>query len=306
MGTQRPIGDLRKGAIVGMQPVRYLVLDVESVADGKLVKQVRYPGEDLDARDAVARYRKELLAERDSDFVPYTYQIPVAVVVAKLTADCQLIDIVALDDGRFRPHVMVDKFWRGWEAYQRPTLVTFNGRAFDLPLLELAAFRYGISLAGWFDFQAKAYQQRRNRYNVESHLDLHDLLTNFGAVRFSGGLNLAAQLLGKPGKMDVQGHMVQDLFDQGRIREVNNYCRCDVLDTYFVFLRANVLMGRIALGQEQQLIQAAKAWLADRQGEQPAYRDYLQKWGDWPNPWLDAPAEADGTAAADGDVAGPV
>ena len=66
-------------------------------------------------------------------------------------------------------------------------------------------FAYGISVPGWFDVQSKGYQQRRNRYNTESHLDLHDLLTNFGATRFNGGLNLAANLLGKPGKMDVQG-----------------------------------------------------------------------------------------------------
>ncbi|MGW8257320.1 MAG: hypothetical protein ACWGMZ_07550, partial [Thermoguttaceae bacterium] len=34
--------------------------------------------------------------------------------------------------------------------YRRPTLVSFNGRGFDLPLLELAAFRFGISVPGWF------------------------------------------------------------------------------------------------------------------------------------------------------------
>ena len=32
---------------------------------------------------------------------------------------------------------------------------------------------------------------------------------------------MAANLLGKPGKMDVQGHMVQDLFDEGKLPEIN-------------------------------------------------------------------------------------
>ena len=49
--------------------------------------------------------------------------------------------------------------------------------------------------------------------------------TNFGSSRFVGGLNLAANLLGKPGKMDVQGHMVQDLFNAGKLADINDYCR---------------------------------------------------------------------------------
>ena len=119
----------------------------------------------------------------------------------------------------------------------------FNGRTFDMPLMELAAFRYGLSLPGWFDVSARTYEQPRNRYNTRSHLDLHDVLTNFGATRFNGGLNLAANLLGKPGKMDVKGHMVQDLFNEGDLAAINDYCRCDVLDTYFIFLRVSVLLG---------------------------------------------------------------
>ena len=35
--------------------------------------------------------------------------------------------------------------------------------------------------------------------------------------------------------------MVQDMYDAGRLAEINDYCRCDVLDTYFVFLRTRVL-----------------------------------------------------------------
>jgi predicted PolB exonuclease-like 3'-5' exonuclease len=131
----------------------------------------------------------------------------------------------------------------------------------------------------------KNFEQPRNRYNTDSHLDIHDILTNFGASRFTGGLNLAANLLGKPGKMDVQGHMVQDLFDAGKLGEINDYCRCDVLDTYFVFLRSCVLLGTITLGREQELIAATRAWLEVRRENSPAYAMYLDRWGDWVNPW---------------------
>ncbi len=265
--------------------VQYFVFDIESVADGQLVSKLRYADQDLPPHEAVQRYRAELIEQHGSDFIPYTYQLPISLVIGKVSEDLQLMDLVALDDPEFRPHVITENFWRGWDAYKRPTFVTFNGRSFDIPLMELAAFRYGLSVPGWFDTQSRSYEQRRNRYNMNSHLDLHEMLTNFGATRFTGGLNLAANLLGKPGKMDVQGHMVQDLYDAGKLTEINDYCRCDVLDTYFVFLRTCVLLGQITLSREKQLVALARQWLVDHQEQRPIYATYLANGGDWSNPW---------------------
>lgn len=272
--------------------VKYLVFDCESVADGDLVAKIRYPGEQLEPADAVARYRAELMEKYETDFIPYTFQVPVSVAIAKVAADFRLQELVVLDEPQFRPHVITENFWRGWNAYRRPTLVSFNGRTFDLPLLELAAFRYGIEVTGWFDSDVKTYEQPRNRYNTRAHLDVHDLLTNFGATRFKGGLNLAASLLGKPGKMDVQGHMVQDMFNEGQLAQINDYCRCDVLDTYFVFLRSRVLVGRLTLEDEQRIVGEVHDWLTDQVDTVPAYAEYLNLWGDWPNPWEAAAALA--------------
>lgn len=268
-----------------MSTARYLVFDIESVADGELVSRLRYPGEQLAPQEAIRRYRDELLEKYESDFIPYTFQLPISIAIAKVAADYRLLDLVTLDEPQYRPHVIAEHFWRGWERYGRPTLVSFNGRTFDLPLLELAAFRYGIAVPGWFNLSAKSFEQPRYRYNLEAHFDLQELLTNFGSTRFTGGLNLAANLLGKPGKMDVQGHMVQDLFDAGKLAEINDYCRCDVLDTYFVFLRTRVVLGQLALAQEQELIAATQCWLEERAADCPAYRLYLDRWGDWNNPW---------------------
>ena len=271
--------------------VRYLVFDVESAADAELVAKLRYPQESLEPAQAVRRYRDELLEKYESDFIPYTYQIPISVAVAKVAADFRLIDLVVLDEPEFRSHVITEHFWRGWEKYRRPTLVSFNGRGFDVPLLELAAFRYGLSVPGWFRAEGKSFEQPRNRFNLASHFDLCEFLTNFGCTRFTGGLNLAANLLGKPGKMDVQGDMVQDLYEAGRLREINDYCRCDVLDTYFVFLRTRVLLGQLPLQAEQDLVAQTKQWLTQKADQIEAYRTYLDQWGDWPNPWQIVPAE---------------
>jgi len=271
--------------------VRYLVFDIESVADPELVARLRYPGESLEPSDAVRRYRNELMEKYESDFIPYTFQIPISVAAGKVGADFRLIDLVVLDEPEFRPHVITEYFWRGWEKYRRPTLVSFNGRSFDLPLLELAAFRYGLSMPAWFHVAGKSYEQPRTRYNVQSHVDLCELLTNFGATRFTGGLNLAANLLGKPGKMDIQGNMVQDLYDAGRLAEINDYCRCDVLDTYFVFLRTRVLLGQLSLETEQAIVAETREWLAQKSEQIEVFRTYLERWGDWTNPWQPAAGE---------------
>ena len=277
------------------EAVRYLVFDIESVADGKLISQLRYPSEGLDPEQAVARYRAELMEKYDNDFIPYTFQTPTVVVVAKVDANFRLSEIIALDEPHYRPHVITDHFWRGWTAYKHPTLVSFNGRTFDIPVLELAAFRYGLSLPDWFLTAGKSFEQPRNRYNVDAHLDLHDVLTNHGASRFTGGLNLAANLLGKPGKMDVQGDMVQDLYNAGKLATIADYCRCDVLDTYFVFLRVAVMVGWLSLDREQEILRHAKKWLTRQSQELDVYGAYLEHWGDWENPWQAQPEVRAGT-----------
>jgi len=271
-----------------MVQIRYLVFDIETVADGALVSKLRYSEEGLEDREAVDRYRKELMEKYESDFIPYTFQVPVSVAIAKVAADYRLHELVVLDEPRFRPHVITEHFWRGWEKYRRPTLVSFNGRTFDLPLLELAAFRYGIAAPGWYRTNCPSYEQPRNRFNQSAHLDLQEVLTNFGSTRFTGGLNLAASLLGKPGKMDVQGHMVQDLYNEGQLQEINDYCRCDALDTYFVFLRTRVMLGELPLAREQEIIAETKEWLEQQAESSETYRVYLEHWGDWPDPWQDS------------------
>ena len=267
------------------QEVRFLLFDVESVADGDLIAKTKYAAEGLSSAEAILKFRQELLMTSNRDFIPYTYHLPVAVVIAKIRSDYSLMDIVSLDQPHHRPHVIAKHFWMGWEAYERPTWVTFNGRTFDLPLMEHAAFRFGIPVPQWFNLEAKTYEQQRNRYNLHAHMDLHELLTNYGSTWYRGGLNLAAALLGKPGKMNVQGDMVQSLYDQGKIGEINEYCRCDVLDTYFVFLRTAMLMGKISFEQEQDRVHSAKTLIESQADQHPAYQQYLEQWGDWVNPW---------------------
>jgi len=261
-----------------MSDVKYLIFDVETVGDGDLIQKVRFPDERLTPREATDRYRAELLAETGRDVLPSTFVLPVSVAVAKVAADFRLTELTVLDAPAFRPQEIVRRFWQGWQHYGRPTLVTFNGRGYDLPVMELAAFRYGLSIPAWFNVDSKSFEQSRNRYNHEAHLDLQDLLTSFGAFRMSGGLNLLANLIDKPGKSGIDGSQVQNLYYEGHVDQINDYCRCDVLDTYFVFLRTRVLIGRLTLQEEQELTEITRAMLTEQAAEHPAYRHYLEFW----------------------------
>ena len=108
--------------------VAYLVFDIETVADGQLVSQIRYPGQCLTPDVALARYRAELLEQNGRDILPPTYMLPISVAVAKLSADYRIIDLTVLDPPAYRPHVITRRFWQGWQHYPRPPFVTFKGR----------------------------------------------------------------------------------------------------------------------------------------------------------------------------------
>ena len=260
-------------------PARYLILDTESVPDGRLLAKVKYPTDNLAPAEAVARAQEEARAKSPtgSDFLPVTFQYPVAVCILRVGADFAIQALTCLDAPRYQSSKIVEDFWKGVEHYGYARLVTFNGRGFDLPLLEFAAFRYGCCARGY-------YQNGRKRYNGGNHLDLLEWLTNYGACRLDGGLNLFSKLLGKPGKMEVSGDQVYQMFMDKRLQEINDYCMYDTIDTYFVFLRTRVLAGECTLDQEKELVSKTKDWLIAKCAELPALQKYLDNWGDW-EPW---------------------
>jgi predicted PolB exonuclease-like 3'-5' exonuclease len=118
-------------------------------------------------------------------------------------------------------------------------LVSFNGRGFDLPVLELQALRHGYSAPRYFGDRGGL------RGRTPRHCDLYDVLTNGGASRLRGGLDLVAKLVGLPGKGAVSGGDVQVLWQRGCWPEIHRYCRDDVVQTYFLFLRVERMRGRI-------------------------------------------------------------
>src|SRR5947209_2922485 len=123
-------------------PPAFLVIDTESVPDGRLLALTKYAEERLAPDEAVARAQAEAreTSFTKSDFLPVSYQYPVAVCVLRVGSDFGLQAVTCLDAPQFRPRKIVEAFWSGVAAYkekykERIKLVTFNGRGFDLPLL---------------------------------------------------------------------------------------------------------------------------------------------------------------------------
>ncbi len=262
----------------------FLIFDIETVVDGRLVQQIRFPDEPhLTPAQAVAKERAQLLEKSGgkSDFVPHTFHVPVSVAIAKVADDYSLMEVRTLDRPKFRPQMITRQFWKGWQGYGQPTLVTFNGRFFDIPVLELAAFRYGIGLPAWFNAPGNQYQQPRNRFNTTAHLDLQDFIGNQGATPVNGGLNLVSRLVGGAGKMGTKGDMVQELWERGERERIDDYCMCDALDTYLVFLRTRVLTGHLSLTEERQLVAKARTWIttaAEHNVAMAQYANHLVEW----------------------------
>ncbi len=139
---------------------------------------------------------------------------------------------------------------------RHPTLVTFNGRGFDMPVIATRCLRYGIPLRHYY-----RSPDVRHRFTADGHLDLMDYVADFGAARASR-LDIIAKLCGMPGKVGMDGKDVAPLVAAGRITDVQNYCLCDVVQTAAVFLRIQLVRGELErdtyLGAMQRLIDVVR------------------------------------------------
>ena len=122
---------------------------------------------------------------------------------------------------------------------ERPRLITWNGRTFDMPVIIARALRYGLAMPWWY-----GHRSTRKRYNTDGHWDVKDFLSDFGAGKI-GHLDQAAKLVGFPGKIGVDGSQVAAMVADGRQRDVDAYCLCDVAQTGAVALRAALLAGEM-------------------------------------------------------------
>ena len=169
---------------------------------------------------------------------------------------------------------LLQDFFKGIQHYA-PTLVSWNGAGFDLPVLHYRSLLHGVSAPLYWkndgDFKWNNYL---NRFH-ERHLDLMDVLANFqrGA---SSKLDEISKMLGFPGKMGIDGSQVWEAYLKGQLPEIRHYCETDVLNTYLVYLRFEQMRGR--LSPEQVKVEMTRVKDTLRGENQPHFDAFLNAW----------------------------
>ena len=256
---------------------RYLVVDIETKVDKELVKKIYDTENKMTVDQAYDEARKQLLERTQSDFFPVPFHVPISIATLQAGENYRIQALVGQGVDRFSEEELVRNFWHLFESCQ--TLVTFNGRGFDLPVLETRAMKHCLPLPRYFGAAGSNY--RGSRYVDALHFDLCDYLSNFGAVYRRGSLDLLAKVIGLPGKYNMAGGDVEYNFREGQQKEINQYCITDVLQTYLLFLRVELLRGRMDLDAFRAAVAAAKEDLLQRAsnaGPENFLTEFLKRW----------------------------
>jgi predicted PolB exonuclease-like 3'-5' exonuclease len=227
--------------------MRYTIVDIETRIDKSLVRAVYFPHADVSERDAYELTRQELQQDQGNDFFPLSFHVPISIAVGQVNDERVLTAVETILESEYSEEAIVRAFWQRLERFPG-TLVTFNGRSFDLPVLELQALKYGCPAPRYFSGKS------RRRYAEEGHYDLYDFLTNHGVHRLRGGFDVLAKMIGLPGKRAIDGSKVQQLWERNQLTDIHRYCRHDVIQTYFLFLRIELMRGRLTTGQYEHAL----------------------------------------------------
>ena len=250
-----------------------LVFDIETVPDVDAGRRL-YKLEGLADQDvAKVMFHKRREQTGDSDFLRHHLHRVVA-ISAVLRRDVQgstsaaggrkpgaaadSVNVWSLGELASDEADLIRRFYDGIEKYM-PTLVSWNGSGFDLPVLHYRALRHGIDAARYWETGAGDQSFRWNNYLSrfhERHTDLMDVLSAY-QPRATAPLDDIALLLGLPGKMGHSGAEVWEQFQQGKLEDIRNYCETDVLNTYLVYLRYELMRGHLdaaGLKREETLV----------------------------------------------------
>jgi len=252
------------------------VFDCETIPDVELLRNLwGLEGEDLSVCEAAFARQAE---QGGSTFLPYPFHKIVSIAA-----------VIADDHGRF---VKVGCFKQGEEEREilraflhylnakQPRLVSFNGRGFDLPMTLLRAMKYNLSAQAYFEVENPAHNKSkwanyRQRYSEQFHLDLYDTLGNYGANR-SFRLDSVCAMSGLPGKYDVHGDEVYRLYFEGKQAQIDEYCESDVLNTYWLCLKYELLSGNLSLKEYGEHLGIFAANLPKDRGYSEIFLQYIQ------------------------------
>jgi predicted PolB exonuclease-like 3'-5' exonuclease len=252
------------------------VFDCETIPDVELIRsQFHLDGADFEVSMEALELQK---GQSGSSFLPIPFHKVVA-ICAVITDDYGRFEKVSCINGEYEKE-LIENFLNFIDS-KSPKLVSFNGRAFDMPMLLVRAMKYSLSVPAYFEVENRTlhkskWDNYRYRYSDRFHIDLMDHIGEFGAVR-GLKLDLLCSMIGIPGKYDVSGDQVLELYYKNELQKINEYCQSDVLNTYWLYLRYELLKGN--LSKEDYLANLAifKEKLPRKRGYSKIFLDGLQK-----------------------------
>jgi len=151
---------------------------------------------------------------------------------------------------------------------RHPQLVGYNSYESDVQVLIQRGLVNELTAPMFCNRPEKNYEPGDyfRRWDNEEHLDLMKQFSN-GAM--APRLNELAKLCGFPGKMDVDGDQVVDLWLEREINKIVEYNQIDVLNTYLVWLRLVHFCGKL---KEEEYV-----------NEQDEFRTFLETESAKPN-----------------------
>ena len=253
-----------------------LVFDIETVPDVAGLRRVNaLPAKLSDAEVLDWALQQRRAATGGSDFLPVHLHRVVAIACAlRDDTGLRIASVGAAEDSE--PE-LIRRFFDLIEKHT-PQLVSWNGSGFDLPVLNHRALIHGVTAARFWDWgdddRDFKFNNYLGRYHTR-HLDVMDVLAMY-QPRNNAGLDAMARLAGFPGKVGLGGAEVQAAFAAGRIDEIRRYCETDVLNTYLLYLRFQLVRGTLSAGEYASEVSLAREKLAA--SKEPHWREFLSAW----------------------------
>ena len=256
-----------------MTPV--LAFDIETVPDVDGIRKLLALPENAAPAEVAEVAFRERRERTGSDFLPLHLHRIVAISCALRDRDS--FRVWSLGEPQDPERTLVQRFFDGVDKYT-PQLVSWNGGGFDLPVLHYRSLIHGVTAARYWDLGEDdrdfRWNNYINRYHTR-HLDLMDLLALYQG-RAAAPLNEVAQLLGFPGKLGMDGSKVWDAFQRGELQRIRAYCETDVVNTYLVFLRLQLVRGVLDQARHRSECQLVRTSLS-KAGE-AHWREFLAAW----------------------------
>lgn len=253
-----------------------LAFDIETIPDvqgGRRLLELDNDLSDHDVAEAMFAKRRE---KAGNDFIATHLQRVVAISAVYRNSYKDQFSVWTLGAEDSTEKEIVQNFFDGVDKHT-PTLVTWNGSGFDLPVLHYRGLLNGVQAPRYWELGEDDNNFKWNNYISrfhQRHTDLMDVLAGYNNRAFAP-LDEIAVLLGFPGKMGMSGSKVWSQFEAGEIKAIRDYCETDALNTYLVYLQWQFIRGQLSDADLQREHDVIKSNL---ENGAPHLREFLEVW----------------------------